>query len=126
MMMYNQLPSNRRTALVKTLINNPNIANVVNFINFDDAVRDAINTSTAGSFFGLLGNKVDVGGTSYDIPSGTELIGPDKFIRFGTLMEIINKIGAISYKIGNKTIKMQINSKNTACRAFHRIMIYSK
>jgi hypothetical protein len=126
MMMYNQLPSNRRTALVKTLINNPNIANVVNFINFDDAVRDAINTSTAGSFFGLLGNKVDVGGTSYDIPSGTELIGPDKFIRFGTLMEIINKIGAISYKIGNKTIKMQINSKNTACRAFPRIFSADK
>jgi hypothetical protein len=126
MMMYNQLPSNRRTALVKTLINNPNIANVVNFINFDDAVRDAINTSTAGSFFGLLGNKVDVGGTSYDIPSGTELIGPDKFIRFGTLMEIINKIGAVSYKIGNKIIKMQINSKNTACRAFPRIFSADK
>jgi hypothetical protein len=126
MMMYNQLPSNRRTALVKTLIENSEIANVVNFINFDDSVRDAINTSTAGSFFGLLGNKVKVGGTSYDIPSGTELIGPDKFIRFGTLMEIINKIGAISYQIGNKTIKMQINSKNTACRAFPRIFSADK
>jgi hypothetical protein len=98
-----------------------------NFINFDDSVRDAINAAiNAGSFFGLLGNKVDVGGTSYDIPSGTELIGPDKFIRFGTLMEIINKIGAISYQIGNKTIKMQINSKNTACRAFPRIFSADK
>ena len=126
MMMYNQLPSNRRTALVKTLINNPKIANVVNFINFDDAVRDAINSSTAGSFFGLLGNKVDVGGTKYNVPDGTELIGPDKFIRFGTLMEIINKIGAISYQIGNKKIKMQINSKNTACRAFPRIFSADK
>ena len=127
MMMYNQLPSNRRTALVKTLIENPKIADVVNFINFDDSVRDAINAAiNAGSFFGLLGNKVDVGGTSYDIPSGTELIGPDKFIRFGTLMEIINKIGAVSYKIGNKIIKMQINSKNTACRAFPRIFSADK
>ena len=126
MMMFNQLPSNRRTALVKTLINNAEIANVVNFINFDDAVRDAINDSTAGSFFGLMGNKVNVGGAELDFPSGTELIGPDKFIRFGTLMEIVNKIGAISYKIGNKTIKMQINSKNTACRAFPRIFSADK
>lgn len=126
MMMYNQLPSNRRTALVKTLIDNTEIANVVNFINFDDAVRDAINSSTAGSFFGLLGNKVDVGGTEYNVPDGTELIGPDKFIRFGTLMEIVNKIGAISYQIGNKKIKMQINSKNTACRAFPRIFSADK
>ena len=126
MMMYNQLPSNRRTALVKTLIENKEIANVVNFINFDDSVRDAINSSTAGSFFGLLGNKVDVGGTEYNVPDGTELIGPDKFIRFGALMEIINKIGAISYQIGNKKIKMQINSKNTACRAFPRIFSADK
>jgi hypothetical protein len=60
MMMFNQLPSNRRTGNVSALIDNKEIANPVNFINFDEAVKDEMNNISDGKFWGLWNSDVQV------------------------------------------------------------------
>ena len=127
MMMYNQLPSNRRTDAVYGLIKDTKeVAHVVNFINFDDSVREAMNAETDGWGWGLFENSAKVGGEEVKFPTGTEIIGPDKFIRFGTLMKIINAVGIDSYIIGGKEVKMQINTERTVISAFPRIFSCNK
>lgn len=127
MMMYNQLPSNRRTDAVYDLIKDKKeVAHVVNFINFDDSVREAMNEQTDGWGWGIFENSATVGGESVSFPSGTEIVGPDKFIKFGTLMKIINAIGIDYYVIGGKKVKMQINTERTAINAFPKIFSCNK
>lgn len=127
MMMYNQLPSNRRTDAVYELMKDKKeVAHVVNFINFDDSVREAMNAETDGWGWGLFENSAKVGGEEVKFPTGTEIVGPDKFIRFGTLMKIINAIGIDYYVIGGQKVKMQINTDRTAISAFPRIFSCNK
>jgi len=127
MMMYNQLPSNRRTDAVYGLIKDTKeVAHVVNFINFDDSVREAMNEQTDGWGWGIFENSATVGNESVSFPSGTEIVGTDKFIRFGTLMKIINAIGIDYYVIGGQKVKMQINTERTAISAFPRIFSCNK
>lgn len=127
MMMYNQLPSNRRTDAVYTLMQDlKEVAHVVNFVNFDDSVREAMNDQTDGWGWGLFENSAKVGSEEVSFPSGTEIIGPDKFIRFGTLIKIINAIGIDSYIIGGQPVKMQINTERTVVTAFPRIFSCNK
>jgi hypothetical protein len=126
MMMFNQLPTTRRTLLVKNLINDKEVAHTTNFINFDDSVRDALNSKTQGSFFGLVANDVKVGNQKLSVPAGTQIVTQDKFIRFGTLMKIINSTGVDYYMVGNKKVSTFINSSNTVITAFPRIFSANK
>jgi hypothetical protein len=127
MMMYNQLPSNRRTDAVYGLIKDTKeVAHVVNFINFDESVREEMNNQTDGWAWGIFENSATVGSESVSFPSGTEIIGPDKFIRFGTLMKIINAIGIDHYVIGGKKVKMQVNTERTVVSAFPKIFSCNK
>lgn len=124
--MFNELPSTRRTPQVQSLLNNNVIANAVNFINFDEKVRESINESSDG--FSILGlYTVRKGVSGEDIPVGTEIIGPEKFIRFGTLMQIINTFGsATGFKVGGSIIQIKINSENTPVTAFRKIFSTEK
>lgn len=124
-MMYNELPSVRRTNLIKdTFLNNPSIANPVNFINFDDKVKDAVNDKSEGWGFWIISGKGEVQGEA--LPNGTKLVGDESFIRFGTLMDILNKNGTQSVKVGKNDISMSINTKNTPISAFDKIFSTEK
>lgn len=130
MMMFNRLPSNRQTLKVTELLNDGNIAHPANFMNFDETVKEKINDN--GDGWGLFGislgkNKVKTEGSKVAVPEGTKLIGDYAYIRFGTLMEIMNQIGCNAFKLANgKTISIKINTKNTVCSAFQKIFSTDK
>jgi hypothetical protein len=124
--MFNELPSIRRTIEVQSLLNDPSVANAVNFINFDEKVAEKINDNSDGtSLLGFTLRRAKVEGQK--IPAGTEIIGPEKFIRFGTLMKIINTFGsATGFKAGGETLQIQINTENTPIAAFEKIFSTEK
>ena len=124
MMAYNRFPSNKQSESIQGLIKYPSIANILNFINVDEDVKENINDTTSG--FEILGislndEEVKSEGKTVEVPSGTEIIGDEAFIRFGTLMDIMNMIGAGSLVIGDKVVNMTVNTKNTVISAFKNI-----
>jgi hypothetical protein len=129
MMAFNRLPSNKRTTRVSSLITNPLIASPSNFINVDESVKAKVNELTTGTtLLGITLNNEEqqTDGAPVEYPAGTEIIKDEAFIRFGTLMEILNQIGIEGFKIGNKIVKTRINTKNTACCAFQKIFSTDK
>jgi len=125
--MFNELPSSRRTPQVQALLNDPEVANAVNFVNFDEKVKEKVNEKSDG--FSILGftlfSTTDVEGTS--VPTGTEIIGNEKFIRFKTLIKIINTFGsATGFVVGGNVIQIRINSENTPVTAFEKIFSTEK
>jgi len=129
MMAFNRLPSNRRTTRVSSLIVNPLVANPSNFINVDETVKAKVNECVSGTeLLGISLNdeEANVGGVTQEFPSGTEIIKDESFIRFGTLMEILNQIGMEGFMIGGKVIKTTINTQTTVCCAFPKIFSTDK
>jgi len=129
MMAFNRLPSNRRTTRVSSLIVNPLVANPSNFINVDETVKAKVNECVGGTeLFGISLNdeEANVGGVTQEFPSGTEIIKDESYIRFGTLMEILNQIGIEGFMIGGNIVKTQINTKTTVCCAFPKIFSTDK
>jgi hypothetical protein len=124
---FNLLPSNKKTQLVKNLINDPEVANAINFINFDEAITDSVNSKTVGHWYNpFKDTKVKAGDKKVAVADGTKLIGPEKFIRFGTLMKIMNTIAVKAYKVGNHDVKYQIYTGNTPISAFENIFSTDK
>ena len=135
MFAYNALPSNRKTVEIKKLetltddsLRSVPMAQAVNYINFDETVRDEMNAKGDGTmvsrFFGFGGAKQQSGKPSDDrleVPAGTELVGSEKFIRFGALMKIFNTTIAESYKIGGEEVKLAIDSSNCICGGYKNI-----
>jgi hypothetical protein len=119
---FNLLPGTRQTLYVKGLESDTEVTNVNNFINFDDEVAAAINDSTDGGPWFLGGNdKKQVNGEEVEFPEGTEIIKPQKFIKFGLLMKIFTAIGSEGYTLNgddDKIISFKINTKKTVCSAF--------
>ncbi len=129
--MYNELPSSRRTNLIKDVfLTNPDITNVVNFVNFDEDARQHIFNGSKGlfasllSFFGLDAGKTTV--QDIKLANGLNIIGDERFIRFGTLIDLLNKNGISTIKVGNDDISMNINCKNTPISAFDKIFSTDK
>ena len=124
MMAFNRLPSNKQNKTIANLVKYPSIANILNFINVDEDVKENINDTTSGfSLFGLSLNDEETQseGKSFEVPAGTEIIGDEAFIRFGTLMDIMNMIGAGSLVIGDRVVSMTVNTKTTVISAFKNI-----
>ena len=124
MMAFNRLPSNKQSKSVAGLINYGSIASVLNFVNVDEDVKENINDTTSG--FSILGvsineEEIKTEGQLVEVPTGTEIIGDEAFIRFGTLMDIMNMIGAGSLSIGGVNVSMTVNTKNTIISAFKNI-----
>lgn len=129
MMAYNRFPSNKQSESIQGLIKYPSIASILNFVNVDEDVKENINDTTSG--FEILGlsindEEVKSEGKTVEVPSGTEIIGDEAFIRFGTLMDIMNMIGAGSLIIGDKAVSMTVNTKNTVISAFKNIYSVDK
>ena len=134
-MCFNALPSNKKTALVKELENDSEyITLAINFINFDTRIQDEINTKTEGSFFSSIfgdGNaSLEVEGADgtakVELPEGTKLAQPERFIRFGALMKIMNRVAAKGYKIGTQQIIYKINTERTVCGGFDKMFSTDK
>jgi hypothetical protein len=134
MFAYNALPSNRKTIQIKSLetdrdysLRRVPMAHAVNYINFDETVRDTMNAKGDGTMlsrlFGAGGAKQSAGDGAerLDVPGGTELIGSEKFIRFGALMKIFNTTIADAYKIADQEVKLAIDSSNCICCAYPNI-----
>lgn len=125
MFAFNALPSNRKTNEIKALENDVDdshrklsLAHIVNYINFDEAIRDKIN-SKSGGFLGF--GKATADGEDLDLPDGTDVVGEERFIRFGAFMKIFNTMIMSGLKIGNTEVSMKIDSSNCICSAFPRI-----
>lgn len=132
MMMFNELPSNRRTSRVKDLIENSEVADSANFINFDETVRAKINDKSDVGFWGkLFGQSPSVeaeatseeGGetTTVELKDGTEIVQSNRYIRFGILMKIFNSFGVESIDLAGEKISYSINSKGCIAGGFKNI-----
>jgi len=129
MMAFNRLPSNRRTLRVAALISDTTVSNAANFINVDETVKANVNSTVSGTqVFGISLNdeEANVGGTDVEFPAGTEIIKDDSFIKFGTLMKIINEIGMEGFMIAGQLITTQIKTSTTVCCAFKKIFSTDK
>jgi hypothetical protein len=127
---FNSLPSNRRTQLVKDLEKDKYVNNPVNFINFDKKVIDAINDNKDGGFWGnIFGNDDDIQvadpetgeKASINVDEAVKLIPDERFIRFGTLMAIMNRIPSKAFQIGSSYVTFKINTERCICGAFKHI-----
>jgi len=135
MFAYNALPSNRKTIPIKGLETQYDdslqlvpMAQAVNYINFDETVRDEMNAKADGTmwsrFWGTGGAKQSTSegeDKRLDLPAGTEIIGSERFIRFGALMKIFNTTIADAYVIGGEEVKLAIDSSNCVCGAYPNI-----
>ena len=139
MMGFNALPSNRQTAEVGKLLsakNNKlpqdNAVNIGNFINVDESVTAETNNKGQGVIASWFDRGVDFlkhgsfTDISHSTSDGDKLIGPEKFIRFKTLMQIINAKIAKGYLVGTKHVVYQIHTENTAISAFPYIFSTDK
>ena len=136
MMMFNELPSNRRTnTIANELLKQPYMLDAKNYINFDMSVSEELSNKTAGSwfaqglsFFGFeTDTTVKVDGDSVSLTAGTKLVHDEKFIRFGALMKIFNSLGADGFKFANgKSVNFSIDTDGVQISAFERIFSYDK
>lgn len=136
MMMFNELPSNRRTnTIANILLKEPYMLDAKNYINFDISVVEELTNKTAGSWFAqglsFLGFETDttvkVDGDSVSLTAGTKLVHEEKFIRFGALMKIFNSLGADGFKFSNgKSVNFSIDTDGVQISAFERIFSYDK
>lgn len=119
MQMFNELPGQKRTNLVKALVNNPQWADVANFVNMDKVVKETL--SDAMSEGAELRSKD--GTKSAKIPKDIPIISKDRFIRFELACEIINSypinlrpqsVG----KCGKQSRDQRIKIENTVCAGF--------
>ena len=138
-MVYNALPSNRKTQNIKSLetescdgLKQIPMAHAVNYINFDENVAYALDSKGNGTMLGrFTGGVIGSAGSkqkgeSASIPGGVDIIGTERFIRFGALMKIINTIIAKSYKLGDLKVPLTINSSISICGAYPRIFSVSR
>lgn len=127
MLAFNDLPSNKRTAVVKGL--ESKLADIGNFINFDTGVADSINSTTKQGFWaGLFGGDVTVkfGSAEAELAEDTKIITEERYIRFGALMAIINANELEGLKLGAGVLPFAIRSDRTACSAFERVFSTDK
>ena len=129
MMAFNKLPSNKQSGRIANLINDKTVADIRNFVNVDEYVKEAINDTTSGTEilgFSINDEEIKSENKEFEVPSGTKLIGDESFIRFGTLMKIINTIGVDGFRVGETIVKNYVNTDNTVCSAFKKIFSTDK
>lgn len=128
--MFNSLPEKWKTTRVQNLINNEEISNSNNFINFIPQIREemAQQTDAAGIFEALKRNAgtVQTEGGRIDVPSGEGIVDTERYIRFGVLMDILYT-GAYNLDLGvkfrgeNNNIPIRINTTNVPINAFKKM-----
>lgn len=121
MKMFNDLPSSKKVATVHELYKNPSIADAVNFLNFEEDIAEEINKFTDGKWLGLKKDTGQFGDLKVKFPIGTKLVTEERFIRFGTLIEILNRSINTTIDLGEKQINVKISSEETPISAYKYI-----
>ena len=128
MLAFNDLPSNKRTAVVKGL--ETKLSDICNFINFEEGVKDAINSTTKKGFWASLFGGGDVtikfGSAEAELAEDTKIVNDERYIRFGALMQIINASEVLGLKLAGGVVPFAIRSDRTACTAFEKIFSTDK
>jgi hypothetical protein len=119
MQMFNELPGQKRTLLVKKLVDVPYWSAEANFINMDKVIRDQL----ADSLSDAAELKSKDATKDAQIPKDIPLVTTDRFIRFELACEIINSYPLIltPQKVGNcnkKSRDQRIKIQNTICSGF--------
>lgn len=127
MYMFNSLPSHKQLQSVKAL--DSEYGRVENFINFNDTTKESIQAETEGPDSGK--NTILMDGDTVKVPKGTQLIGNERFIRFGLLKKIIDTNDVIDptkmMKFDDgKCYPSKIFTEFTVCNAFNRIFSTAK
>jgi len=127
MRMFNELPKTLKTNKVRELYKPDNNQGFVTdagyYINFDSEIREKINTESDIQSFNIYTEDVETSdGESISIPDGLQLVDNDRYILFGTLMELITAANPVqSYKLGGKDISFKIDSQYSVVSAFPNI-----
>lgn len=132
-MVYNQLPNEKRTRQVKSLISGNDIygnplASQFNFINVDETTREKF----MNNFDSFLVNNYNSGGEyEVSIPNGLNLISNQSFIRMELAFKILNAYGIntkptinakkCSGEDSTPSYNFQIEMNNTIIRAHKHI-----
>ena len=127
MYMFNALPSHKQLQSVKGL--DSEYGRAENFINFNDTTKESIQNETEGPDSGK--NTILMDGDTVKVPKGTQLIGNERFIRFGLLKKIIDTNDVIDptkmMKFDDgKCYPSKIFTEFTVCNAFNRIFSTAK
>jgi len=128
-LMFNDLPSERQTKVVKDLVKIGRVTDLKNYINFDDKIKEAINDLTRGT--SILGQSINdeeviTESGNLEFPAGSEIVGNERFIRMETLMEILTKATVGGFKIGDKVVNVNFDISNTVIGAFGAIYSLDK
>lgn len=123
MYMFNELPKNRRVKTIKDLDSDRNIANPINFLNFEKQTSKKINDLTDSGWVKWDGSDSELEVEGILFPEDVEIVKEnDKYIKLGTAFDILSKgTGVNGYRIGDKIIKFEINYKNVPITAFENI-----
>lgn len=119
MQMFNELPGQKRTNLVKSLVNDKRWADEANFVNMDKVVKETLTDAMSEG----AELKSDDATKDAKIPKDIPIITTDRFIRFELATEIIN-----SYPLkltpqqqvgcGKNSRDQRIQTNNTICSGF--------
>lgn len=122
--MFNDLPASWRTANIMNLINDETgVAHPGNYLNFIPDVAKDINKATKSRWW-IFNNDVEVEGETHSIPSGAGILDTERYIRFGTLMDILRTVDVnmeLKTKNENTIITPNINTSGVLVTAFPRI-----
>jgi hypothetical protein len=113
MRMFNELPSSMQSDRRFQLYKDEYITNAINYINFEDAITSGINNAVTGWF-----NKEP----GFTIPDGVNFITDQKYIRFGTLIDIINQNGlGNNVTVNGNIVNFKIDTSRAIATGFDRM-----
>jgi hypothetical protein len=129
--MFNDLPSERQTEAVKALVKDTTVTDLRNYINFDDKIKDAINSLTRGTVLPVVGTAINdeevvTAAGKLEFPAGSEIVGSERFIRMETFMKILTAASVGGFKIGNNVVDVNFDISNTVIGAFPAIYSLDK
>jgi hypothetical protein len=138
MLMFNDLPENRKITSVKNLMDgkiNSNIGDTGalifnkvswqgNYINFDEDIRSEINSNSNGSGFWIFSKEAKLAGV--ELPVGTEIVDDNRFVRAELLFKILNDVQFPKIKLGDTNVNMSIDISETRISAFENIFSMDK
>jgi hypothetical protein len=128
--MFNDLPGERQTDDVKKLENDTIVTDLKNYINFDETIKNQINSKTEGTtFFGwfpLNNEEANTEAGQTEFPAESKIVGNERFIRMDTLMKILTAVSMSGFKLGNKEVKVNFDISDTIIGGFQKIYSLDK
>jgi hypothetical protein len=133
--MYQNLPSEYQVQDVKDLAGDPEVGPHYHYVGFNKEVREGLYTkgwlglgSLIKSLTGFNTSEASMGKVDLE---GEAMIDEERFIRFGTLIKIINTANILDTDTGittadGKSIKLEVNTKNVPISANRRIFSTNK